>query len=508
MPTLQIDGLKKRYGGLVALDGARLHAAGGEVHALLGENGAGKSTLIRILSGVIRPDAGLILLDSDRLNLDSPAAARAAGIRTVFQELSLVPDLSVAENLLFERPPLGPLGRVRRLRLHAEARELLARHQVEGIDPTAPAGSLGVAQRQLLEIVKALRLAPRLLILDEPTSALAQEESEWVLRTAREVAAAGAIVLLITHRLAEVRAAADRITVLRSGETVAEGTRDELDDDTLIAAMLGRRIERLYPARKGTAGRTLLEVDEFRVGHRLGPVDFRVRAGEVLGIGALQGQGQRQLLMGLGGAVPWRGRLRLEGREFQPRSPGGALAAGVALVPEDRQREGLFLGHSTRRNISISSLSRLTRSHFLLDARREGRTTRASAERMRIPVNRLDQRVGALSGGNQQKVIFGKVLLTEPKLLLLYDCTRGVDVGTKAEIFQVMAELADHGVAVVFYSSDLSELVNMCDRVLVLHDGRVSGIVEGNLSEEQILRLAVGGGGGAGSAPAFEAVGT
>jgi ribose transport system ATP-binding protein len=494
MKTLQIEGLKKRYGGLVALDGAHLHAQAGEVHALLGENGAGKSTLIRVLSGVIQPDAGVILLDGHELHLHGPAAARAAGIRTVFQELSLVPDLSVAENLLFEQPPLDPLRRIRRRRLNGEARELLVRHGLERIDPVVPAGTLGVADRQLLEIVKALRMPPRVLILDEPTSALAQEESEWVLRTAREVATAGAIVLLISHRLAEVRTAADRITVLRSGETVVEGTNAELDDDKLIAAMLGRRIERLYPARTGQPDGTLLEVSDFRVGQRLGPVSFGVRAGEILGIGALQGQGQRQLLMGLGGAVPWRGQLRLGGSSYEPKTPGRALAAGVALVPEDRQREGLFLAHSTRRNISISSLARLTRGRIVFDSRRERRATRASAEQMKIPHERLDQRVGALSGGNQQKVIFGKVLLTEPKLLLLYDCTRGVDVGTKAEIFQVMADLADRGVAIVFYSSDLNELVNMCDRVLVIHDGLVSGAVEGEeISEERILRLAVGG---------------
>jgi ribose transport system ATP-binding protein len=494
MATLQIEGLEKRYGALVALAGAHVRAVGGEVHALLGENGAGKSTLIRILSGVIRPDAGTVLLDGRRLELDGPSSARAAGIRTVFQELSLVPDLSVAENLLFERPPLGPLRRVRRLRLYGEAHELLARFGLERIDPARPAGTLGIAERQLLEVVKALRVPPAVLVLDEPTSALSQEQSDWVLRTARAVAEKGAIVLFISHRLAEVRAVAETITVLRSGETVLEGAARELDDDRLIAAMLGRRIERLYPSRNAEPDGVLLEVSGLRVGQRLGPLDFDVRRGEILGVAGLEGQGQRQLLMALGGAIPAHGTVLLEGRRFDAGTPARALASGVALVPEDRQREGLFLSHSTRRNISISSLSRLTFARVFLDYRREARATAASASRMNIPAARLDQRVGALSGGNQQKVIFSKVLLTQPKLLLLHDCTRGVDVGTKAEIFQVMADLADRGVAILFYSSDLSELVNMCDRVLVLHDGGVAGLLErAELSEERILRLAVGG---------------
>ncbi|HEY8723678.1 MAG TPA: sugar ABC transporter ATP-binding protein [Gaiellaceae bacterium] len=493
MSRLDVRDLHKRYGALVALAGTSLSAYGGELHALLGENGAGKSTLIRTLSGVVRPDAGTIVLDGKELQLRTPVDARRMGIRTVFQELSQIPDLSVAENLLFESPPLSPLGRIRAGKVRSEARALLDRFGIVGIDADDRVGSLGFAERQLLEVVKALRMRPRVLILDEATSALSAAQSDWVLARAREVADDGAIVLLISHRLAEVRSRADRITVLRSGLTIAEGAPADLDDDAIIEAMLGRRIERLYVEKAREPGETVLKVHDYAVGPRLGPLSFDVRAGEIFGIGALQGQGQRQLVMGLGGALRSRGEVTLQGRRYAPRSPRHALRAGVALVPEDRQREGLFLSHSIRRNMSISSLDRLRSPLGGIDLRRERRETSEQARRMKLPADRLDHPVSVLSGGNQQKVVLAKMLLTSPKMLLLYDCTRGVDVGTKAEIFQAMAELADAGVVVVFYSSDLSELVHMCDRVAVLAEGKLRGILErGELSEERILRLAVG----------------
>jgi ribose transport system ATP-binding protein len=493
MTRLEIRDLRKRYGALAALDGTSLTAQGGEVHALLGENGAGKSTLIRALSGVVQPDSGTIVLDGETLDLRAPSDAQRRGIRTAFQELSQIPALTVAGNLLFEHPPRDPLGRIRAGKVRSEARALLERLGISGIDVDAPVETLGLAERQLLEVAKALRVEPRVLILDEATSALSAEQSDWVLARAREAADAGAIVLLISHRLAEIRAHADRITILRGGVAVAEGVPGSIDDDAVIEAMLGRRIERLYAQRSGSPGEPLLEVRDYAVGPRLGPLSFDVRAGEIFGIGALQGQGQRPLVMGLGGALHSHGEATLEGRRYAPRSPRHALAAGVALVPEDRQREGLVLSHAIRRNVSISSLDRMRSVVGSIDLRAERRLSGEQADRMKLPSDRLDQPASVLSGGNQQKVVLAKMLLTAPKVLLLYDCTRGVDVGTKAEIFQTMAELADDGVAVVFYSSDLTELVHMCDRVAVLAEGRLRGIVERReLSEERILRLAVG----------------
>ena len=486
-----IEGLHKRFGSVRALQGVSLHAQAGHVHALLGENGAGKSTLIKILAGVTGADEGTVRLGGQPLRLGHPRASAAAGVRTAFQELSTIPELSVAENLLFgEEPTL--VGRVRRRRMQARASELLAGLGLERIDPTAPVSSLALGDRQLLEIGKALRGEPRVLVFDEATSALSAEDSAWVLRQARLAAERGAVVLFITHRLGEVREVADRITVLRSGRDVLEGATAEFGDEELITVMLGRRVERLYPTLAPPRGDKTLSVSGLRVGHRVGPLDFDVAEGEILGIGGLQGQGQRELLMALAGAAPWSGSASLRGEPFHPRSPQAALREHVALVPEDRQREGLLLTHTVRANVTLGALAQLVRRGFI-DGRREAKTAREGAERVGIASDRLGAPAGTLSGGNQQKVVLAKALASKPSVLLLYDCTRGVDVGTKAEIFALMEELAAAGTTILFYSSDLSELVHMCHRVLVFVEGEVRGVLEREgLSEESILRVAVG----------------
>ncbi|EHN10515.1 Ribose ABC transport system ATP-binding protein RbsA (TC 3.A.1.2.1) [Patulibacter medicamentivorans] len=493
MRLLKVAGLRKSYGAVDVLRGVGLEARGGEIHGLLGENGAGKSTLMKILSGVTRADAGSVTLDGEPLTLGRPTASTAAGVRTVFQELSTLPQLTVAENLLYGAEPTALLGHVRGRRLRDQARELLARFGLERIDVDRRLGTLALGDRQLLEVVKALRETPRVLILDEATSALSAEDSAWVLGQGRRAAEAGAVVLLITHRLAEVRAHAERVTVLRGGDDVLAVPTAEADDDELIAAMLGRRVERLYPRRGGAPAGPLLRVSDLSVGDRVGPLDLTLHEGEVLGIGGLQGQGQRELLMALGGAVPWSGSARLRDAPYAGTSPKRAIADGVTLVPEDRQREGLLLADPVARNLTVGSLPRFTRPGGLIDAAREATAAAAQATQVGVAHDRLGSPVSALSGGNQQKVVLGKALLADPSVLLLHDCTRGVDVGTKAEIFTLIAELADRGVGIVLYSSDLSELANVCDRVLVMAEGRLVGEVpSGELSEEAILRLAVG----------------
>jgi ribose transport system ATP-binding protein len=491
-PALRVTGLVKAFGAIRALDGTDVTARAGEVHALLGENGAGKSTLIRILSGVTTADAGEVALRGRALTLGRPAAARAAGIRTVFQELSTIGELSVAENLLYGREATT-FGIVRRRRVRAEAAALLERFGLERLDPGAPVAGLALGDRQLLEVVKALREPPEVLILDEATSALSAADSQWVLEHAADAARAGAVVLLITHRLAEVRAVADRFTVLRAGADVLGGEPGAYDDEALITAMLGRRVERLYPERAPARARDALTVEGLELAGGVGPLDLRVREGEILGLGGLQGQGQHAVLNALAGAAPWNaGAARLGGAPFAPAAPREALALRVAYVPEDRQREGLFLSHSVRANITISTIARFAR-RGLLDRAAEGRAATAGALRAGVDPERLGARAGSLSGGNQQKVVLAKALESEPRVLLLYDCTRGVDVGTKAEIFALMAALAARGTAIVFYSSDLSELVHLCDRVAVMVEGRVRGVLaREELSEDAILRLAVG----------------
>jgi len=489
---LALSGLTKFFGAVRALDGTNLRARAGEIHALLGENGAGKSTLMRILSGVTAADAGTAVLRGRRVELGRPAAAAAAGIHTVFQELSTIGHLTVAENLLYGREPTLA-GFVRPRRVRAAAAELLQRVGLERIDVDARVSELGLGDRQLLEVVKALREQPDVLILDEATSALSDTDSRWVLDHGRRAADAGAVVLLITHRLAEVRAVADRLTVLRSGKDVLSGATGDFDDDALITAMLGRRVERLYPERRPARARMAVAVAGLEVAGGVGPLDLEVREGEILGLGGLQGQGQRAVLQALAGARPWLGgSARLDDVPYAPSSPKDALAQRVAYVPEDRQQEGLFLGHSVRTNITAATLGRFVR-HGLLDRGAETRGAADGARRVGVDRARLPARVGTMSGGNQQKVVLAKALVDEPRVLLLHDCTRGVDVGTKADIFELMADLAARGTAIVFYSSELSELVHLCDRVAVMVEGSVRGVLDrAQLSEDAILRLAVG----------------
>ncbi|MDA8068091.1 MAG: sugar ABC transporter ATP-binding protein [Actinomycetota bacterium] len=488
---LKLTGVRKRFGAVRVLEGASLEARAGEVHAVLGENGAGKSTLMRILAGVISADAGQVTLDGRAVSLGSPSAAVAAGIRTVFQDLSVIPQLTVADNLLYGSET-SARGLVLRRRRQELARKLLDGFGLGRIDTAAPVSELGLGDRQLLEVVKALRKSPRVLILDEATSALSATDSAWVLAQGRAAAAAGAAVLLITHRLHEVRATADRITVLRSGVDVLNGTVDELEDDALITAMLGRRAEVLYPSRVPPSAEDVLKVVGLVAQGLPGPIDLQVNRGEILGVGGLQGQGQRELLMALAGAQPWAGGgATLLGAAYAPRSPREALRRGVAYVPEDRQREGLFLGHSVQSNITISGLGSFVR-HGLLDARAELRAAQDAAARVGISHDRLSARASTMSGGNQQKVVLAKALLGEPAVLLLHDCTRGVDVGTKAEIFELMSRIAAAGTAILFYSSDLSELVHVCDRVAVIAEGRLGAVISRDeLTEDAILRVAV-----------------
>lgn len=490
---LRVRDLHKAYGATRVLTGVDLDADGGEIHALLGENGAGKSTLMKVLAGVTTADRGTVAVDGHTLRLGSPRAAVASGVRTMFQELSSVGHLSVAENLLFgDEPQL--LGLVRRRRTQDEAAELLSSLGLGRIDVRAPVSGLALADRQLLEVAKALRRPARVLVLDEATSALSAHDSEWVLGQARRAADAGAVVLLITHRLGEVREVADRFTVLRSGVAVLAGRPGDHSDDQLVEAMLGRRVDHLYPERGAPEEAPMLTVRGLEVGERVGPLDFGVRRGEVFGLGGLQGQGQREVLMALAGATRRRaGTVEIGGVPYEPRSPRDGQAAGVGYVPEDRQREGLFLQHTARANMTAAALRTVAR-WGVVDGGAERREASAAADRVGVARHRLPSAVGALSGGNQQKVVLGKALLTRPRVLLLHDCTRGVDVGTKADIFALVGELASAGTSVVFYSSDLSELAHVCHRVLVMAEGRSRGVVEQpDLSEAEILRVALSG---------------
>ena len=495
MALLEVSAVNKRFGGITALRNAAFRAEAGEVHALIGENGAGKSTFIQILAGAVRPDAGTIQFKGAPFTAQNPSAAQAAGISAVFQELSLIPDLTIEQNIWFRREALTPFGTVRAGGMRRETLALFDRYGFPIARPDREVRRLTLADRQLVEIAKALARDPTVLILDEATSALAPRETEWLLALAANLASEGKLVIYISHRLQEVRHVAKRITVFRNGTTVAEHDTDAVSEDEIIAEMLGRRLERLYPERKATATqRVALRVRGLSAGQRLAHVDIDLREGEVLGVGGLQGHGQRELFQALFGIGRARGTVELWGKPLTGHGPRQRLSGGrdgIALVPEDRRGQGLLLSKSVAENLTLSVIPRFSRRGFL-----SGSRERALVDDMirflRIKARTPDQLAGTLSGGNQQKVIFGKMLLTEARVLLLYDPTRGVDVGTKGEIFVLMRELAAKGYAILFYSSDLPELVHVADRVAVMRNGSIAAVLAGDaISEEGILKAAM-----------------
>jgi ribose transport system ATP-binding protein len=494
MPDLDAHAVTKRFGGVVALDGVDFGADVGEVHALIGENGAGKSTFIKVLTGAVQPDEGELRLFGERFEPRNPRHATKLGVAAVFQELSLVPDFSVAENIWFRREHLTPAATISKRSLRRQTRMLFDRLHFPEIDPEREIRGLSVAERQLVEVAKAVAAEPRVLILDEATSALSPKEVQWLLGLSRRLAGEGMLVIYISHRLAEVREVADRLTVFRNGLSV--GTQDAAQgtEEEIVSMMLGRRLERLYPDKVPTVREQVaLGVRGLEFGHRLRGVDVDVHEGEILGIGGLQGQGQLELFLALFGVLRARGHIEVGGKPARITSPRAALSAGVglALVPEDRQNQGLLLPKSVRENITLAVTKRFAR-FGLLDLRQERALVGEAVRQLNIVLASPEQPVGSLSGGNQQKVAIAKLLLARARVLLLYDLTRGVDVGTKGEIFQLMRKLAAEGYAIVFFSTDLQELVHLADRVAVMSDGRIVTVLEGDgIGEASILRASV-----------------
>ncbi len=483
----------KNYSGVRALAGASVVCHSGEVHGLIGENGAGKSTLVKVLSGAVDRDSGRITLDGAELGQLNPAAARAHGIGTVFQELSLIGELSIAQNLFYGWEPQVRLGRVSRRALRVAAGEALERYGIEQ-DVDRPVSELRLAERQILEIVKVLLREPRVLLLDEPTSALLPAQVEWLFGAVREFAARGGIAIFVSHRLAEITALCDRVTVFRNGVDVGGGPIADLSESSLVELMLGRRLSVLYPPRSSaTSTEVLCRLRDLSAPPTLNHLDLDVRAGEIVGIAGLEGQGQSDLFLALYGARRSEGTIELGGKLVKPHNPAHALDEGIGLVPEDRARDGLCLPLSISENMVLSSLSDVSRAGFMVSARVRQRVEEG-IESLRIKLNSPSQEVSALSGGNQQKVLLSRVLLRQPRLLLMYDATRGVDVGTKSEIYRLVRRQCDTGVGVLWYSSDVAELVNIADRVAVLHDGGVRALLEEDLSEAAVVASVVGGG--------------
>ena len=489
--VLAMRGISKRFGGTRALDDVSLELRRGEVHALVGENGAGKSTLIKVMTGVHQPDEGQVLVDGTPATPRNAADAQRLGIAAIYQEPLIFPDLSVAENIFVGHRDLGRVVRWRKMCADAEA--LLSRLDVH-LDPRMPAVGLPVAAQQAIEIAKAISLDVRVLIMDEPTAALSAHEVERLFRQVRQLRDEGVAVLFISHRLEEVFAIADRISVFRDGRHISTQARADVTTAGLIAAMVGREAADFYARSDHRTGEVVLRVRDLGRTGMFSGVSFDVRRGEVLGLAGLVGAGRTDVALALFGIAPAEtGTIELHGRQVEIGHPRQAMDLGIAYVSEDRRHVGLSLSQSVTANITLPALGRYVSRLGLVDRRAERETSERFRTQLGIRTAGLNEPVGLLSGGNQQKAMLAKWLNTEPTVLLLDEPTRGIDVGAKAEVHHIVDELARQGVAVVLISSDLPEVLAMSDRVLVMREGGQSGLFDrADATEERVMTAAMG----------------
>ena len=491
-----MEGVAKRYGGVHALQGADLVVEAGRIHAVLGENGAGKSTLIKVMAGVVAPDEGRMLLDGRPVAFASPAAAIDAGIACIFQELSLIPDLCVADNIAISHPPRR-YGLIDRRAQRRVAEEALERAGAGDIHPLALVRDLSLSRRQMVEIAKALARKPRILILDEATSALTAADVTKIYAVLKRLRGEGLALLYISHRMNEIKELADDCTVFCGGRSVASYAAGTKTDNEVVELMIGREFSGVFPPKPvppdpGTPAR--LEVRHLGWTDRLADISLELRAGEVVGLGGLDGQGQRELLLALFGVLRGTtGEVRIDGQPVQIPGPhvakGGAI--GMALIPEDRKTEGLMLPMSVRDNLSFAALGKLSR-WGVVNAAAERDAVERIVRMLAVRHAGAALPAGSLSGGNQQKLVLGKWLMMAPRIILLNDPTRGIDVGTKQEIYRWLRHLADEGAAILYYSTDYDELVGCCDRVLVMYDGAIRRELRGaEITEHALIASAL-----------------
>ncbi len=491
-PLLALEHAEKSFGAVRALVDGDIALYPGEVHGLVGENGAGKSTLVKILAGVLRPDAGRLLLDGDAAIFDNAKQSQAAGIAIIFQEPTLFPDLSVAENIFVGVQPLKRFRRIDARRMRREAAAVFQQLGVR-IDPDRLARGLSIADQQLVEIAKALTANARVIVMDEPTAALTTTEVEQLFRIVETLRARGNAVLFVSHRLEEIFSLCQRVTVMRDGRHVLTQPIEELTVQSVIRAMVGRDMSALFPKVPSEAGQVVLKVERLTREGVFTDVSFEVRSGEIVALAGLVGAGRTEVARAIFGIDRWdAGSVEIDGRRLPPGSPTAAMAAGIGLVPEDRRQQGLVMDFSIERNVALASLGTVRRAG-IIPRGAERRFARDWALRLQLKYARLTNPVWTLSGGNQQKVVLAKWLARRPRLLIVDEPTRGIDVGTKAEVHRLLSELASQGVAVLMISSELPEVLGMADRIVVLFEGRVTReFARAEADEDRIMSAATG----------------
>ncbi|GAC1361100.1 MAG: sugar ABC transporter ATP-binding protein [Ktedonobacteraceae bacterium] len=488
-PVIQLQNISKRFPGVIAVDDVNISIYPGEVHIIAGENGAGKSTLMKLLSQVERPDTGHILISGQPVSFRGPRYAQALGIAMVYQEFALAPHLSIAQNLFLGSEP-GRFGFIDDRSARRRARTLLAQVGL-AIDPGRKVSSLSVAEQQLVEIAKAIAFDAKVIIMDEPSATLTNDEIENLFEVIRNLTGRGTAILYISHRLEEIFRIGDRVTVMRDGKVVETLPRSEIDENKLIRLMVGRDIANLYPKTEATIGDVVLRVEHLNRRGKLHDCSFEVRAGEILGFAGLIGAGRTELARAVFGADEGiSGRIAVDGREHTVKTTRDGIAAGIGYLTEDRKKDGLALTLGVDQNITLANLP----SRFnILNLGKEREIALRERDQLRIRTPSIHRRVQVLSGGNQQKVIVARWLETQARVLFFDEPTRGIDVGAKAEIFAIINGLARDGRAIVIISSYLPELLNMCDRILVMHEGAVAGVLNRDqFSEERIIALATG----------------
>jgi rhamnose transport system ATP-binding protein len=476
-PTLELHDVSKAFGQVIALRSGSLTLYPYSIHALVGENGAGKSTLVKIIAGLYQRDSGTFSMEGQPVDFKTTAEAKAAGIAVIYQEPTLFPDLSVTENVFMGRQPTGRFGRIDRKAMRDEVRTLMERLGVR-IDPDRPAEGLSIADQQIIEIAKAISLDAKVLIMDEPTAALSGVEVERLFIVARSLRDEGRALMFISHRFDEVFDLCDTITVMRDGAYISTDAAADTNVPQIVRRMVGRDVSDLFPKQDAKIGGPLLEVENLNMPGVFHDISFTVRSGEIVGLAGLVGAGRSEVARAVFGVDPYEsGRVTLAGQELPSRDPSAAMERGLALVPEDRRKQGLVIDATVSQNITAAirdSLSKLG----LITSKAENATARVWASRLEVKTRALDAVAGTLSGGNQQKVVLAKWLATTPKVLIIDEPTRGIDVGTKAEVHRMMSELAGQGLGILMISSELPEVLGMADRVFVMREGRITAELE------------------------------